>query len=485
VFLNFIACANVSNLFLARGFSRRGEFATRLALGASRVRLVRQLLVEALLLAAAAGLVGVAVSMVLPEHILADIPGTSVVRIDARPDIRVFIWTSALAALVCLLFGLGPALRTTRLAVSQVLKDTNGNAPSTLKTSLPAMQALVSVFALAIAGFVLRSEPQMQARRMERSFDGLTVVRVAYPADFDASRRASTARDVLEGLRSTSSRSAPAAADREPGDDARQKHAVSPSYFPMLGMPLMAGRTFHEDGESGVAVVNESFARAEWGDASALGRRVKATETDASGLEVIGVVRDGVHAQPAWFVSLAAADLRVIYVAEAEEAVRLRAARMSFSDGTGPSLQVGSGAEWSRRAFPGQAFSVKLFTEFGFFALALAILGLFGLSDHAIRQRTREIGVRAVLGAGPLQILEAVMRPALRALVTGTAAGLVLSLAAGVLLRRLQFPEGVHPFDNMVFIVVSFTMAGAGLVALAWPARRALRVRPAEALRYE
>ena len=237
-FLTLLACANVANLLLARGHARRGEIAVRLSLGASRARLIRRLLLEALVLSIGAGALGVGIAGVLPDHLVASVPAMAeILLFEFRLDQSVFAWALAASVLACGVFGLVPALQCTRLSVSQVLKDAHGLAAPSLKTSLPGLQALVSVVALGVAGLVLRSGPYSFARGLARSVEGVSVVRPAFPRSYDSARLRTVGTGVLEGLQSIAGPRSVAAADTDPlsGEwGVARTLAVSPGYFEVL-----------------------------------------------------------------------------------------------------------------------------------------------------------------------------------------------------------------------------------------------------------
>jgi|CXWL01.1.fsa_nt_gi predicted permease len=489
-FLCMIACANVSNLFLARGHARRGEIAVRLSLGASRPQLVRQLLVEALLLSLSAGVLGIAFASLLPAHFLRSAPDVwEMVRIGFHLDARVFGWALLLSTLACAVFGLAPALRVTGLRASEILKDTNGQSSPSLRTSLTSMQAFVSVMALGIAGLVVRSDTVVQGRALAQRMEGLVMVRPVLPKEYDAARVKVARARLFENLRGVASSEQIAAVREDPhlpviGE--RADLAVSHGYFTVMGLSFLAGRAFDStDPADRVAVISETLARTLWPGGNALGKSLVARLATATPREVIGVVRDASPGELASYAPIAAADLNLFLVRDSESRFRGRAAGIARSVDPNLQLDITGGELWLTQTSPGAVLTTRLFGEFGAFALALTAVGLFSLSEYLVRQRTREIGIRTALGARPRHILSTILKPATRSLASGLAAGTLAAILSGFLMRRWGLPTGVHPLDTTNYAVVGLLMVGAGVLAMGRPAIKAMRVEPSEALRYE
>jgi predicted permease len=492
-FLTLVACANVANLMLARGHARRGELAVRISLGATRARLVRRLLLEALLLSFAAGFVGVAITTVLPGHLMADVRSMSeLFLLDFELDRRVFAWALGASLLACAVFGVAPALQCTRLSVSQVLKDAHGLSVPALKTSLPSMQALVSTLALAVAGMVLRSGPYAHARAVARSLEGVVVVRPLFPQGYDTARQRALSQALFERLEAEAGPRAAAAASGDPlsGEPGNSRTlAVTTGYFEVLGIPILAGRNFQRsDAPERVVIVNGPFAQRHWPGESALGKTVSSSmNAGLAGRDVVAVVRDGSPAagDPVAYVPAAAEEMGVFLVREGARRIKNRAPGMLAA--LDPSLQaeVSTGTAWIARAAPGSALMARLVGEFGVLTLVLATFGLFSLSEYTVRRRTREIGILTALGARPRHVLRAIFGPATRALASGVLWGTSGAACVGFVMKRWQLPAGVDPVDVVNYSTVALVLVIAGLIAAYAPARHAMRIQPSEALRYE
>lgn len=492
-FLTLVACANVANLLLARGHARRGEIAVRLSLGATRWRLVRRLLIEAFVLSIAAGLLGIAIATVLPAHLFDSVPALAdALLLEFRLDHRVFAWALGASVLACAVFGLAPALQCTRLSVSHVLKDAHGQSSPALKTSLPSMQALVSVVALGVAGLVLRSEPYTRVRELARAYEGMLVLRPMFPQSYDMARRGALGAGLLERLEAVSGVRTVAAAsiDAPPGEPGESRNlGVSSSYFDVLRIPIVAGRTFERgDPPDRVLIVNEAIAARFWPGEGPLGKTLTASMNPGlAGREVLAVVRDGSpgSAELVSYYPISADAVRVILVRDADQRIKGHVAPLVAA--LDPSLQVEvlSGSAWIARTAPGSALGARVVGEFGVLALVLATLGLFSLSDYAVRQRTREIGIRTALGARPRHVLVTIFQPASRALFNGVLWGTAGAACVGFVMRRWSLPSGVDPLDLVNYAAVALILALAGLVATYVPARHAMRIQPSEALRYE
>jgi len=492
LFLTLVACANIGNLLLARGHARRGEIAVRLSLGATRARLVRRLLVEASVLALAAGGLGLAVAGVLPRHLFATSPRlTEMLLLDFRPDLRVFLWALVASAIACVVFALAPALRCTKLDVNQVLKDAHGLSVPSLKTSLPSLQALVSVMALGVAGLVLRSEPLVRARGVAASLDGVVLARPEFPKAYDSARRRALLAGVLEGLRGGPGVPSVAFTSGEAIPDATGETGalgVSAGYFEVLGVPIVAGRTFRaSDPSDQVVVVNEAFARRFWPGESPLGKRLAdSSRADLRGRSIIGVIQDASpSAEMAAYVPASEETLRTILVRGARVGVQRQVDALVAALDRRIHIEVSSGSDWIAGAAPGSALIVRMIGEFGAFTLVLAAMGLFSLFEYSVRQKTREIGIRTALGGRPLHILRTVLRPGTLAFLQGLLCGSAAVLCAGFVMRRFGLPSGVNPLDGLVYAGVGLVLMLVALLAAYRPAHHALRIVPNEALHYE
>jgi len=260
---------------------------------------------------------------------------------------------------------------------------------------------------------------------------------------------------------------------------------VTPAYFDLTGLRLIAGRTFAStDAADRVVVVNESLARSLWPGENALGKLLKDANKGAPQREVVGIVGAG-YADQVSFTPLAPEKAALVFARVSEPTVKTVAARAAAAVDPGLKLDVVRGRDWAAQSQPRAAFLIRLFSEFGALALLLAATGLYSLSDYAVRQRTREIGIRRALGARSREVLEAVFRPAGRSLMRGMVAGLFVTLCGGLMMRHYTMIEGVDPFDPWVYGLVAGAALLASLIATWRPSRHALKVEPAVALRYE
>ncbi len=515
-----ICCANVSNLLLARALGRKREIATRLSIGASRGRVVRQLLTESVLLAAIAGGAGLLLAAWGTEWIMAHaLP----IPLDLSVDLRVVGVSAALAVVTGMIFGLAPALHTTRESVAQALREAGtggGLRRSQLQGSLVAAQVALSLLLLTMSGLFLRSLDK--AQRVEVGFDATSrVLAVSVDAGlmrYDDARIHALADAVLARARAaagvesaslttllplTEWSSMQVRAQRSPGSPVGAPitttfSAVRPDYFRTLGIPLVAGRDFtpHDDTASaGVAIVNESFARQHFGvdDArAALGARVGASD-DSSWATIVAVARDAtLHPRQELAVSALyrphlqqhAPQLNFIVrttgASAAPLAEALRAAIRAFD----PALPIHRAVTLDRvrlDATREQRAGAILLAGFGALALLLAALGLHAVMLFAVQQRRREMGIRLALGATRGHVVSMVVRRGMQLTAVGVVFGLVMAFGAAQLLRTMLF--GVVPTDAVTFAAVTLLLMGVAVVASWWPARRASQVDPATAMR--
>ena len=524
-----IACANVANLLLARASARRREFAVRIAVGASRFRIVRQLLTESLflsILGAAGGfLLALAGSRLLIRLIsTADSP----LEIDLSPDLRVFGFTIAATLLTALLFGLAPALQATRVDLEQALKENARSAsagPShfNLRKGLIVGQVALSLVLLVAAGLFLGTLRNLLT--IDPGFDRRNVLIVAMDvqqASVPASQRVRIFQETLEHLRrvpgvasASSSLIVPLSgsswdqsahaegyAGTSPDDMLTLFNRVSPDYFRSMRIPLLTGRDFNEHDNlhsPKVIIVSESTARHFFGSTNALGKTISldrpGSDRTLYPYEVIGVVKDAKYAQ------IDEKPVRVAYLASAQDADPWP--NMSFevrsqipAERLIPSLRA-SVAEVNRAAalefgmldrqvddYLLRPRAVALLSAaFGLLALLLAMVGLYGVTSYAVVQRKREIGIRMALGQQRQSVVWMMLRDVLILLAAGVSLGLVTSVVAGRWVASLLY--GIKPNDPAQLAVALFVLAGATAVAAYLPARRASRLDPMTALREE
>jgi len=516
-----IACANVANLLLARAIARRREIGIRLALGAGRWRLVRQLHTESLALGLMAGGVGVLVAYWSRDTLTSLLPPAPFpIGLDFVVDGRVLLFTLGVTLAAATAFGLFPALQATKAVLVPNFKDEVGGGPAhrpRLQAALVAGQVTLSLVALVCAGLFLRS---LQAsREADVGFTGpdhvLIVSTDLHLAAVPDSQRVATTQRLLDRIRALPGVEAASIAMNsplgfggvvsesvEPEGYAPQRdenmsieyQVVGADYFRAMGIPLLRGRAI-ERGDAAralpVAVVNERFAQRFWPGQDPIGKRFRRR---GEWLTAVGVARQGKYH------SLTESARAIIYIPYAQEPrndfdVLIRAsgdpraltgeAHEAFKavDVDLPFLDVRTLAEHMQAAMFVQAIGATMLGALGAMALLLSGIGIFGVLSYHVSLRTREIGVRVALGAGRREVVGLVVGRAARLAGVGLAVGLALSLGAGQLLRSQLI--GVGPRDPLTFLGIALLLGLVGFGAAWLPARRAARVDPMVALRYE
>jgi predicted permease len=519
-----IACGNVANLLMARATARQKEVAIRLSLGAGRGRLVRQFLVESVLLALLGALAGVVLATWTGDLLLRALPFEGASQaLSPEPDVRVGLFTLVVSLLTGILFGLAPALQLTRPAVAHTLKDEAaaviGGSGARLRRVLVVAQVALSLLLLVGAGLFARSLHNL--RRLEPGFEAerLLVFSVDPPlAGYDRTRvrefaqRLQQELEATPGVKSAAPALNPIMADsvwrstikvdgytsKEGEDMSPQVNAVAPTYFATLGAPLLAGRDFDArdvQGAARVAIVNETMAKYFWGNESPLGKRFGFARDDRIDIEVVGVVRDGK------INSMREEIPRLVYVPlnQQEEISGLVVyARTSLpEDGVATALRQAVGKldsalpVYNLKTMQAQ-ISESLFVErmvaalsaaFGLLATMLAAVGLYGVMSYSVARRTREIGIRLALGAPRQRVLGMVLREVGVLGAWGLGLGLPIAIGLAQLLRAQLF--GLAPHDPLTIASATLLLACVTVLAGLVPARRAMRVDPILALRYE
>ncbi|MEP6537606.1 MAG: ABC transporter permease [Bryobacteraceae bacterium] len=520
-----IACANVANLMIARAFSRQKEIAIRLSIGASRGQLVRQLLVESLVLSFAGGAAGIFLAISMTRGLLALIPAEgNPLLVNPTPDIRILLFTLALTMLTGLLFGLIPALRASRPDLWTTLKDTVGSVAGSggslvLRQGLVAAQVALSFLLLFGAGLFVRSLQNLKTTETGfHEMENLVTFQLA-PAlnGYDAPRVVHLYQELLDRIRSTPGvKSAALAAvallagnewDSTMGVEGHQAkdgedmqafmNSLSPGYFASMGTPILEGRDFDlrdMKENSKVAIVNSRFAHHFFGDKTAVGRHIGfGTGPDSKlDMEIVGVAadalyegpREGIRRQvfvPNWGKGQAAFYVRTTMgPSNAYGALRNAVRELD------PSLPV-----YEMTTLAGQLDNTLL-TErliallsagFGFLATLLAAIGLYGVMAFVVARRTKELGIRIALGAQRSSVIWLVMREVLMLLGIGLAVGVPAAIALGrYVAAQLYGITANDPWIAGTTIAVLVTVASlAGFV----PAHRASRIDPILALRFE
>jgi putative ABC transport system permease protein len=530
-FVLLIACANVANLLLARGAEREREFAIRAAVGAERTRLVRQLLTESLVLA----LVGCAGGLMLAvwgvDAILALSPG-NIPRLDqVRLDRATLLFTAALGCVTALIFGLVPALQFSRPNLHNCLKEsaltaTGSAARQRLRGALVVAEIALSLVLLVGAGLLLRSfftlvqtDPGFAAEKIVALqafiYDRYPKPeeRAAYVEQVLAKLKAVpgvTAAGVTTAipfLESSLDASLPFNVEGRPASLPGQEPTVywtvaSSEYFATLGMSLQRGRTFNQFDKTDappVALINETMARRHFPNEDPVGRKLlvprrQRGNAPAQAIEIIGVVSDirhdgldkeprAEHYRPYPQIAHGSLIFAVRTSADAASLIPTLKTRVWEVNSTQPIYAVATLDNLVFESLKPRRFSLLLLGAFAALALALAVVGIYGVMSFATTQRTHEIGVRLALGASVSDILKLILRQGLRLTLMGVALGLTLALLLTRLLNTLVY--GVSTYDPLTFVGVSVLLIAVALLACWLPARRATKVDPLVALRCE
>jgi putative ABC transport system permease protein len=529
VFVLLIACANVANLLLARVGVRQKEIAVRTALGASRLRIVRQLFTESMMLSVGGGAAGLLIAVWGVNWLVSLAPKTIPRVHEIAVDPRVICFTLLISVATSLLFGLAPALQASKPDLTDALKEggrsSAGLARNRLRSVLVISEVALSMVLLIGAGLMIRSFAKLNqvdpGFNPDRVFTmGVTLLRSKYPeeervASFYSQlleRAAATPGVVSAGaisdlplLGSNTSDSftiegrPPVAKQEEPSTE---YHVVTPRYFESMGIPLLAGRDFawtDTKQSPNVVVINQAFARRHFAGESPLGHRLRLQGQERDPLLIVGVVGDvrqlGLDKQPVpeAFVPFLQDPLSETYqrsmtiVARTQSdpgavAGSLRAALTSL-DKSLPVYDLKPMTEYLRDSLARRRFNLILLTAFSGVALALAAVGIYGVISYGVTQRTHEIGIRMALGAEKGDVLWLVVRQGMLMALGGVAIGLLASFALTRLMETLLF--GVSVTDPLTFSVIALLLTSVALLACFIPARRATKVDPMVALRYE
>jgi predicted permease len=518
-----LACANVANLMLVRSVARRREIAIRLSLGANRWRLVRQLLVESLILALAGGLVAFALTFWTAGTFMKFVPKTDFpISLGMRVDHTVLLATIVISVLTGVIFGILPALRASGEAPIAVLKEDTGSASggmrkARLASALVVAQISLSLLLLICAGLFIRSF--MSAQQINPGFNPHDVLIATYDLFTGGYSEASGVefdRQLVAKLEAQPGIQSVALSSRVPlgfggGSTAvnpegyvsqanesmeTQVAIVTPNYFQTLQIPLVKGRDFTpQDTKSSqrVVIVSETFVNRYWPNQEALGKQLNSDLTH-EWFTVVGVARDskvnGLNEKPTPFLYLPQYQV-------------YRATMMVLARTNGDPLAAGKTVEKTihelnadlvvfdittlelreQIASFGQRVAGTFVGAFGLLALVLAAVGIYGVTSYTTRQRTHEIGIRMTLGASKRDVLRMVLGHGLRLTLIGVVLGLAASFALTRFLTSLLL--GVTSTDALTFSSVALLLCAVALFACFIPARRAMRVDPMVALRYE
>ena len=524
-----IACANVANLLLARASARVREVAVRLSIGAGRARLVRQFLTESLLLAGIGGALGLVVAMASSGTILSLFDtGQYPIRLDVGLNGRVLAFTITVAILTGVGFGLAPAFSATRVDLTQALKE-SGSAGRrgriAVGKTLVVAQIALCVLVIAASGLLVQSLHNLRTFDAGFERDNILLFNLTTGGDgFTPESRATLYRELDQRLRRLPGVSAVAFSSRSPIDNSaetrgivvpgyqatRERHGasayvVTPDFFRLFGIRLLRGRVFdeaHRPLAPNVAVVNEAMARFYFGSSDPIGRTLRfGTEQEFS--TIVGVVEDSRHEMlrqaapatvytPFWQPATGldgksdvrervTVEIRTTRSIEALEASVRNEVRSLSKDAT--VWYIRTMQQQLDAALIRERLLAKLSSGFGFLALLLAFVGLYGVMSYRVARHVREIGIRVALGATRGMVLRRVLRETLGVAVAGLVIGLATALATTKVVSAFLFE--LSPRDPALFAVVAVLLLGTAMVAGYLPARRAAGVDPLQALKSE
>jgi predicted permease len=533
-----IACANVASLLIARAASRQKEIAIRLAIGAGRFRIIRQLLVESLLLSVTGGVLGLLLAIWTDRALLSFLPPeTLALKLSTTPDLRILLFATAVSLLTGMIFGLAPALQSTKPDIAPTLKDTTGGVVGggghvRVRKALVAVQVMLSLLLLIGAGLFIRSLRNLRDMGPGFAAGNLVGFEVdpstnGYSSDRSKLfyRQLTTDLAAVPGVRSVGVATIRILANNEwdsgvtvegfhaKAADQPQPHmnSVGPGYFATLGVPILAGRDFTErdtqeqqhgdkpdDTAPRVVIVNEKFAKRFFGSVgNAIGRHAgfgndPGTKTD---MEIIGVVkdikysnlRDEVPIQ--MFLPYLAGKIMIgltVYARTSmnpEQFFSVVRSKVRGLDANLPVYGMRTMDDQISNSLLIERLVASLSAVFGFLATSLAVIGLYGVMAYTVARRTREIGIRMALGAFQGDVIWMVMREVLVLVCIGIGAGLAAAIALSRLVQTQLY--GVTGQDPITLALAGLLLAAVACVAGYIPALRASRIDAMRALRYE
>ncbi len=525
-FVLLIACANLASLLAARAVVRQKEIAVRLAIGSSRARIVQQLTTESLLLALVGGIAGIGLAIAMVKSLLAFLPENPTgYTISSSPDLRILCFALGLSLLTGLIFGLMPALQAARPNVAEILKAkaasvTGGAAQINFRKVLVAAQITLSLLLLIGASLFIRSlaslrsvDPGFKTKNLGQFEMDLGSIGYDLRRAYAFYNRLKTRLESLPGVEAAAIAINPvlndsnwensitvAGHENKPGEDTNSyMNGVSPGYFKTLGIHLLAGRAFRESDTADspkVVVVNESFARHYFGQRPAVGQRIgrgsdPGTPTD---MEIIGVVNDtdyeNLQQKAPRQVFLCASqiyelDTTVYLKAKGNPLSVLASARrlVHKMEPKAPVMNMKTVEHQLEESLVTERMIASLSTVFTILAVALAVLGLYGVMAYMVTQRAREIGIRLALGAQFGNVVWLVMREVMLLVAAGIVVAVPLAFALGRFIRSELY--GIVPTDPISFVTAALLLAGIAMLAGFLPARRAASADPLRVLRYE
>ncbi len=527
VLVLLIATANVANLLLSQAASREREIAVRSAMGASRLRLIRQLLTESLLLAASGGVLGLLLALWGVDLLLALEPGNLPRLNEVRIDLSVLVFTSFVSLLSGVLFGLAPALAISRTSLNESLKEggrsITGVRGQRMRGVLVVAQMALALMLLVGAGLMVRSFARLQQVAPGFEPEKLLTVQLSLPETrfADNAGRNAFYRQVVERVRALPGVQSASFSDSIPpvylailelfeiegqpipeGQNypLADELFVSTDFFGTLGIPVLQGRVLSETDTADsqpVALINQTMARRYFPEGEAVGKHLRAGGfgPEDPWITIVGVVGDvkynGLETEQgptiyapyeqSGFGGLIYLQLRTS--TEPQSLISAVRHEVQQIDSSLPLSNIKTGEQLLAEAVGQPRFHTLLITIFGFVALLLAAVGIYGVISYSVAQRTHEIGIRMALGAKTSDVLGMVIRQGMKFTLIGVAVGLVAAFGLTRLIEDLLYK--VSATDWMTFIVVTVILTGVALGACFVPARRATRVDPMVALRYE
>ncbi len=527
-FVLLIACANVANLMLARATGRQKEIALRAALGASRWRIVRQLLTESVVVALIGGLLGILIGFWAIDALRAANPADAAKFAPGwyqlGIDLPVLGFTLALSVLCGLVFGLAPALQVSKPNLNESLKEgarQSSGSSHRLRSSLVVLEVAISLVLLVGAGLLARSFLSLLRTNPGFNSDNVLTMNLVLPVAKYKEEPQSAAfyHELIErvkaypgvesaaavnflplaGANSSDSYLVEGVPEPPPGQENEGRYRVcTPDYFSTMGIRLVKGRGFTEQDKAGappVVVVNETLARKHWPGEDPIGKRIRfyGPPERAHWMQIVGVIQDVKHdltipVEPEYYLPHAqdSWNSMVVVARTTVEPGSLAAAlrqQVWSIDKDQPVFDVRTMQEVRSSSVAMYSFSSVMLGIFAVVALVLAAIGIYGVMAFAVSQRTQEIGIRMALGARARDVLKLVVRHGMKLALLGIVIGLAGSWALTRFMAKLLF--GVQATDLLTFSVVSICLLVAAFVACYVPARRATKVDPLEALRYE
>ena len=530
-FVLLIACANIANLLLSRAVTREPEIAVRTAAGASRARLIRQLLIESVTLASAGGAIGFAGAFWAVSAINHALPPNTLAVPEVHLDATVLLFAVTATVVTGLLFGLAPAWRMTKLDINDALKQSgrgsSGGMRSRLRNGLAAAEVALATVLLIGAGLLIQGLGNLERAHLGFDSRGLITFQIALPTSkYPLTAQAPQFyRVLLDSIRATvgvreaavssgipfgagSFTTSPVIAQGSvlpPGTPAAiDWRMVSGSYFQTMSIPLLRGRTFTDadgPGSPPVAIVSRDTAKKLWGDADPIGRSFYRAADSKTVFRVVGVVGDvrntalnqqspALYYPLAWRIGPVASRVNVVVMdvvartdGSPESLVPTLRQRVRDLDPELPLANVRTMQEWISNNAAQPRLNARLLTLFAAMALLIAAIGIYAVLAYSVTQRMREIGLRIALGATPASVLRLIVSEGMKVALIGICAGLLGALAVGRALSSLVYGVAVH--DPFTFAGVAVVLTVVAFAACFLPARRAAKVDPMAALRCE